>query len=72
MDRFGKLAINYTKQKFIDAASARYDELQALNKLYDQEVEFVNFWRGLKKEVLEKTSGRCQRASLKNSRPWVM
>ncbi len=49
-----------TKQEFIDAAAFRYDELQALNKLtdvYDYEVEFVNIWRDLGREVLEKNIG---------------
>ena len=49
-----------TKQEFMDAAASRYDELQALNKLtdfYDYEVEFVNIWRDLGREVLEKNIG---------------
>jgi hypothetical protein len=49
-----------TKQEFLAAAASRYDELQALNKItdfYDYEVEFVNIWRDLGKEVLEKNIG---------------
>lgn len=49
-----------TKQEFLDAASSRYDELQALNKItdfYNYEVEFVNIWKSLGKEVLEKNLG---------------
>jgi hypothetical protein len=49
-----------TKQEFLSAAASRYDELQALNKItdfYDYEVEFVNIWRELGKEVLEKNLG---------------
>lgn len=49
-----------TKQEFLDAAALRYDELQALNKItnfYDYEVEFVNIWRDLGREVLEKNIG---------------
>jgi hypothetical protein len=50
-----------TKQEFLDAAAARYDQLQALNKLtdfYDYEVEFVNIWSDLGREVLEKNIGK--------------
>jgi hypothetical protein len=50
-----------TKQEFIDAAAARYDQLQALNKItdfYDYEVEFVNIWKDLGREVLEKNIGQ--------------
>jgi len=49
-----------TKQEFLAAAASRYDELQALNKItdfYDYEVEFVNIWRELGREVLEKNLG---------------
>lgn len=49
-----------TKQEFLEAAASRYDELQELNKIndfYDYEVEFVNIWRDLGKEVFEKNIG---------------
>jgi len=49
-----------TKEEFIAAAASRYDELHALNKItdfYDYEVEFVNIWRDLGREVLEKNIG---------------
>jgi hypothetical protein len=49
-----------TKAEFLAAAESRYEELQALNKLdnfYDYEVEFVNIWRTLGREVLEKNIG---------------
>lgn len=53
-----------TKQEFLDAAAYRYDELQALNKItdfYDYEVEFVNIWRDLGREVLEKNIGELSK-----------
>lgn len=49
-----------TKEEFMQLAEARYDELQALNKLdnfYDYEKEFVNIWQGLGRQVLEKNLG---------------
>ncbi len=49
-----------TKQEYLDAAARRYDELQALNKItdfYNYEVEFVNIWKDLGKEVFEKNIG---------------
>lgn len=49
-----------TKEEFLALAAKRYDELQALNKLdnfYDYEKEFVNIWRNLGREVLEKNLG---------------
>ncbi len=49
-----------TKQEFLAAAEARYDELQALNKItdfYDYEVKFVTIWKDLGRQVLEKNIG---------------
>jgi len=49
-----------TKAEYLEAAAARYDELQKLNQLnnfYDYEVEFVKIWNGLGREVLEKNIG---------------
>ena len=49
-----------TKAEYLEAASARYDELQKLNQLnnfYDYEVEFVKIWNTLGREVLEKNIG---------------
>lgn len=49
-----------TKTEYLEAAAARYDELQKLNQLnnfYDYEVEFVKIWQGLGREVLEKNIG---------------
>lgn len=57
-----------TKQEFLDAAAARYDELQALNKItdfYDYEVEFVTIWKDLGREVLEKIWGSSQQTNVK-------
>lgn len=49
-----------TKEEFVAISSARYDELQSLNKLdnfYDYEKEFVNIWQDLGRSVLEKNLG---------------
>lgn len=49
-----------TKEEFLAAAGARYDKLKALNLItdfYDYEVEFVNIWRDLGQEVMEKNIG---------------
>lgn len=49
-----------TKAEYLEAAAARYDELQKLNKLtdfYDYESEFLNIWHGLGREVFEKNIG---------------
>lgn len=45
-----------TKEKYLEACAARYDQLHALNKLtdfYDYEVEFVRIWQDMGREVLE-------------------
>lgn len=55
------------------AAAARYDELQALNKLddfYDYEVEFVKIWQGLGREVLEKNIGNLPGDKRKKKKPY--
>jgi hypothetical protein len=49
-----------TREELLALTAQRYDELQALNKLdnfYDYEKEFVNIWRDLGREVLEKNLG---------------
>lgn len=49
-----------TKEEYLAAAAARYEELQALGKLdnfYDYEKEFVRIWQDLGREVLEKNLG---------------
>ncbi len=49
-----------TNAEFLEAASARYDELRELNQLdsfYDYEVEFVKIWQSLGKEMMEKNLG---------------
>jgi hypothetical protein len=49
-----------TKEEFILKASARYDELQALNKLdnfYDYEKQFADIWKELGRDVLESNIG---------------
>jgi hypothetical protein len=46
-----------TKEQYLAACAALYDELQALNKItdfYDYEVEFVKIWQGMGREVFEK------------------
>ncbi len=49
-----------TKEEFLHIASDRYDSLQALNKLddfYDYEKEFIEIWRDMGRQVLEKNIG---------------
>jgi len=49
-----------TKEEYLSLVSARYDELQKLNKLdnfYDYEKEFVHIWQDLGKSVLENNIG---------------
>lgn len=49
-----------TKEEFLALAEQRYDALQKLNKLdnfYDYEKLFVELWRDLGREVLEKNIG---------------
>ncbi len=49
-----------TKEEFLALAGDRYDALQKLNKLdsfYDYEKLFVDLWRELGREVLEKNLG---------------
>lgn len=49
-----------TKEEFLALAESRYDALQKLNKLdsfYDYEKIFVEVWRDLGREVLEKNLG---------------
>lgn len=46
-----------TKQEYLEAAEARYDELRRLNLIddfYNYELEFVKLWQDLGREVLEK------------------
>lgn len=48
------------KEEFLALAERRYDALQELNKLdnfYDYEKKFVDLWRELGREVLEKNVG---------------
>ena len=49
-----------TKEQYLAAAEARYDELKALGKLdsfYDYEVEFVKIWQDLGRQVLQDSIG---------------
>lgn len=49
-----------SKEELIEKVSARYDELQALNKLdnfYDYEKGFEDIWIGLGRSVLEANIG---------------
>ena len=49
-----------TKEQYLAAAEARYDELKALGKLnnfYDYEVEFVKIWNDLGRQVLHDSLG---------------
>lgn len=59
-----------TKAEYLEAAAARYDELQKLNQLhnfYDYEVEFVKIWNGLGREVLEKNIGALSKDKRKKN-----
>ena len=49
-----------TQAEFIALAAARYQQIQALNKLdsfYDYEKDFDQLWTGLGRDVLEKNLG---------------
>jgi len=49
-----------TKEEFLALAESRYEALQELNQLnsfYDYEKIFVDLWRDLGREVLEKNIG---------------
>ena len=53
-----------TKEEFLQACEARYEELRALGKLdnfYDYEKEFVNIWQGMGRDVFEKNLGAVVR-----------
>ena len=46
-----------TKEQLVEAISAHYDELNALNNLdnfYDYENDFIKLWGKMGREVLEK------------------
>ena len=46
-----------TKEQLVEAVTAHYDELNALNKIdnfYDYEGDFIKLWSKLGREVLEK------------------
>jgi hypothetical protein len=46
-----------TKEQLVEAVSAHYDELNALNKIdnfYDYESDFITLWSKMGREVLEK------------------
>jgi hypothetical protein len=46
-----------TKEQLIEAITAHYDELNALNKIdnfYDYESDFIKLWAKMGREVLEK------------------
>lgn len=50
-----------TREKFLQLANARFDELQALNKIdnfYDYEKEFEHIWKDLGRAVLESNISR--------------
>jgi hypothetical protein len=49
-----------TKEQLTEMITAHYEELNALNKLdnfYDYESDFINLWRKIGREVLEKNIG---------------
>lgn len=46
-----------TKEQLVEAITAHYDELNALNKIdnfYDYEGDFIKLWAKMGREVLEK------------------
>jgi len=46
-----------TKEQLVEAITAHYDELNALNKIdnfYDYEGDFIKLWSKMSREVLEK------------------
>ena len=49
--------VHMTKEQLVEAISAHYDELNALNKIdnfYDYESDFIKLWGKMGREVLEK------------------
>lgn len=49
-----------TKEQLIEAVSAHYDELNALNKtdsFYDYENDFIKIWGKVGREIFEKNLG---------------
>lgn len=49
-----------TKEQLIEAISAHYDELNALNKVdsfYDYENDFIKIWGKMGREIFEKNLG---------------
>ncbi len=49
-----------TKEQLVEAITAHYDELNALNKIdnfYDYEGDFIKLWAKMGREVLEKNIG---------------
>ena len=64
-----------TKEQLIESVSARYDELQALNKLdnlYDYEGDFIKIWGKLGREIFEKNLGELpnDRRKKNSNRIW--
>ena len=64
-----------SKEEFLAVAEQRYDALQELNQLdsfYNYEKLFVELWRDLGREVLEKNLGPVplNRRKKKTSRLW--
>jgi uncharacterized membrane protein len=65
-----------SKEEFLAVAEQRYDALQKLNQLdsfYDYERIFLELWRDLGREVLEKNLGSVptNRRKKKTSRLWA-
>ena len=64
-----------TKEQLIEAVSAHYDELNALNKtdcFYDYENDFIKIWGKLGREVFEKNLGSLpgDRRKKNSNRVW--
>ena len=64
-----------TKEQLVEAVSAHYEELQALNKLdnlYDYEGDFITLWGKIGRDVFEKNLGELpsDRRKKNSNRIW--
>lgn len=60
-----------TQTEFLALATARFEQLQALNQLdsfYDYEKQFDQLWTGLGRDVLEKNLGDLPQDPQKKTR----
>ncbi|MBN9350354.1 MAG: hypothetical protein J0H55_06685 [Chitinophagaceae bacterium] len=64
-----------TKEQLVEAVSAHYDELNALNKtdsFYDYENDFIKIWGKMGREIFEKNLGELpgERRKKNSNRVW--